>query len=259
MSPSVGPGSTEGTPAITDEPRTRAGGADRSTPTVQVGDGVSNTTSALQPHARDVVVQVIPPHIARAILVRDHYLHSMPGATRLSLGVFLDHEILGAITLGAGPINGHRLIEGAARDDVWTLSRLWLDDALPKNSESHVLAIVVRSLRRFTAVKAVLAYADPAAGHLGTVYQAAGWLYTGSPRSLPLLDLGDGVPRHCRSVGSTFSSHSVAYLKRRGFPVTRVTQPPKHRYLVFIDRSWQDRLLPRVLPYPKRGDPHEGD
>lgn len=238
---------------------TRAGGADRSTPTLQVGDGVSNTTPALQPHARDVVVQIIPPHLARAILIRDHYLHSMPGATRLCLGVFLERQILGAITLGAGPINAHRLIDGAERDDVWTLSRLWLDDSLSPNTESHVLAVVVRSLRRFTAVKALIAYADPAAGHVGVVYQAAGWLYTGAPRSLPKLDLGDGVPRHCRSVGSAFSSHSVAYLRRRGLAVRQIPQPPKHRYVVFVDRSWRDRLVPAVLPYPKRGDPNERD
>lgn len=229
----------------------RAGGADRSTPTLQVGDGVSNTTPALQPHARDVVVQIVPPQVAREVLVRHHYLHAMPGATRLCLGVLLDNAILGAITLGAGPINGHRLVDGAGRDDVWTLSRLWLDDSLPTNTESHVLAVVVRSLRRFTAVRALIAYADPAAGHVGVVYQAAGWLYTGAPRSLPKLDLGDGVPRHCRSVGSTFSSHSVSYLRRRGLTVSQVPQPPKHRYVVFVDRSWQGRLLPPVLPYPK--------
>ena len=234
---------------------TRAGGADRSTPAVQAGDGVSNTTPALQPHPRDVVVQVVPPHVAREILVRHHYLHSMPGATRLSLGVFLDRRIMGAITLGAGPINGHRLIDGAGRDDVWTLSRLWLADALPSNTESHVLAVVVRSLRRFTKVKALIAYADPAAGHVGTVYQAAGWLYTGAPKSLPKLDLGDGVPRHCRSVGSAFSSHSVAYLRRRGLEVRQIPQAPKHRYVVFVDRSWRDRLVPAVLAYPKRGEP----
>ncbi len=233
---------------------TRAGGADRSTPTLQVGDGVSNTTPALQPHARDLVVQIIPPHLAWAILVRDHYLHSMPGATRLCLGVFLDRRIMGAVTLGAGPINGHRLIDGAARDDVWTLSRLWLDDALPKNSESHVLAVVVRSLRRFTAVKVLIAYADPAAGHIGTVYQAAGWLYTGAPHSLPLLDLGDGIPRHSRSVGSTFGTHSVRYLRRCGLPVSRVPQAPKHRYVVFVDRTWSTRLRVPALPYPTRGD-----
>ena len=233
----------------------RAGGADRSTPTLQVGDGVSNTTPALHAHPRDVVVQVIPPHVAREVLVRHHYLHSWPGATRLSLGVFLDRTIMGAITLGAGPINGHRLIDGAARDDVWTLSRLWLDDGLPPNTESHVLAVVIRSLRRFTAVKVVIAYADPAAGHVGTVYQAASWLYTGAPRSLPLLDLGDGVPRHCRSVGSAFSSHSVAYLRRRGLAAHQIPQPPKHRYVIFVDRSWRDRLVPAVLLYPKRGEP----
>ena len=239
-------------PALPTATPTSAGGVDRNLPADQAGDAPANGSPALQTlHARNVEVRLLSPQVARVLLEQHHYLHSMPGATRLCFGVFVREELLGVCTLGAGSINGFRLVDGATRADVWTLSRLWLDDRLPRNCESRVLGVVLRTLRRYTQVKAVLAYADPAAGHRGTVYMGAGWCYLGPSGALPRLDLGDGIPRHCRSVGSIYGTHSVAYLRSRGVVVSQVPQPPKHRYVVFVDRSWQGRLLPPVLPYPK--------
>ena len=197
----------------------------------------------------------MPYLVAQGVITRNHYLHSMPGGTKLTFGVFAAGRLLGAVSLGVGPINVHRLVAGATRDDCLVLTRLWLDDVLPRNSESRVLGVLVRALRRSTRVRFLASYADPAAGHLGTVYQAAGWLYTGVSEAQPRMDLGDGVARHLRSVGSAFGTHSAAYLRRHGLAVRFIPQAGKHRYLAFVDPAWRPRLLAPVLPYPK---PEEG-
>ena len=83
------------------------------------------------------------------------------------------------IVLGVGPFNAHKLVEGAEPEDCLTLTRYWLSDDLPKNSESRVLGIVLRSLRRHTHLKFIVTYADPAHGHLGVIYKATNFVYTG--------------------------------------------------------------------------------
>ena len=138
------------------------------------------------------------------------------------------------------------------------LARLYLADDLPKNSESRVLGLVIRLLRRHTAVKFLVSYADPAAGHVGTVYQAAGWVYTGTAEAQPLMDLGDGIPRHTRSIASVLGTHSAAYFRRQGMDVHLVATIPKHRYIVFVDPSWRPRLRVPALPYPKKGGGPDG-
>ena len=227
-------------------------GADRSTPVVHTGDPASNARAPLHLSPLAVEVRMLPPAVARDVFERNHYLHSMPAGTRLCFGAFVGSRLLGALSLGVGPINAHRLVDGALPTDCLTLTRLWLDDALPRNSESHILAVVIRALRRFARTRFVLSYADPAAGHVGTIYQAAGWLYTGTSEDQPLMDLGDGVPRHLRSVGSAFGTHSAAYFRRLGLPVRFVQAAPKHRYLVFVESSWRDRLRVPVLAYPTK-------
>ena len=185
------------------------------------------------------------------MLVREHYLHSLPGGTKLALGTFVGRRLLGVLTFGAGPKLGHRLVDGATPNHCLTLTRLWLSDELPKNSESRVIGVVLRGLRRGTSVKFLLSYADPNMGHHGTVYQATGWLYTGTSESTPLYDVGDGVLRHSRSLGHAFGSRSVSYLEGQGLGVQVVPQGPKHRYVYFLDPAWRPRLRVAVQPYPK--------
>jgi hypothetical protein len=189
---------------------------------------------------------------AKQLLVCHHYLHSFPGGTRLSFGVYLDARLLGALTFGVGPYLGYKLVKDASPDDVVTLTRLWLSDDLPRNSESRVLGFVLRSLRKETSLKFVLAYSDPAAGHLGTIYQATNWLYTGLSSATPLYDIGDGIPHHSRSLAHQLGSHSIRYLTSQGIMVKTVPQMAKHRYIHFLDDSWRTRLLVPVLPYPKK-------
>jgi hypothetical protein len=204
---------------------------------------------------KSLQLRPVPFIVARGLAVRHHYLRSMPGGTQLCLGAFAGSHLLGAVILGVGPYLAHQLVDGASPQDCLTLTRLWLDDKLPRNSESRVIGMVTRALRQHTAVKFVISYADPSAGHVGTVYQAAGWLYTGLSEAMPLYDVGDGIARHSRSLAHAWGTHSLRYLTGHGVPVKVIRQAAKHRYLCLLDRSWRSRLRPAVLPYPKRGQP----
>jgi hypothetical protein len=210
--------------------------------------GGATPTPALQ----QIQVQPVPVVIARRLIEREHYLHSLPGGTCLAFGVFVAGSLLGAMTLGVGPANAYSLVDGSTPGDCLTLTRLWLSDDLPSNSESRVLGIVLRSLKRHTRVKFLVSYADPVQGHLGIIYQATGWLYTGLSEAMPLYDVGDGKLRHSRSLSHAFGTHSVQHFARHGIEVKLTAQSAKHRYVYFLDSTWQQRLKVPVLPYPKR-------
>ena len=201
---------------------------------------------------RSLIVAPIPTAVAREIISRNHYLHSFPGGTILSLGILFGSRLLGAITLGVGPYLGYRLVEGACRDDCVTLTRLWLSDQLPLNSESRVLGMVLRSLRKDTSLKFVVAYSDSAVGHTGVIYQATNWLYTGLSSATPLYDIGDGILHHSRSLAHQLGSHSIRYLTSQGIRPRTVPQSAKHRYIYFLNKVWSSRLAVPVLPYPKK-------
>ncbi len=62
-----------------------------------------------------------------------HYLRSYPGGAWLNFGVFVGNLLLGVAVLSVGPTNVHRLFQGAQRQEVICLARLWLDDRLGPN------------------------------------------------------------------------------------------------------------------------------
>ena len=181
-----------------------------------------------------------------------HYLKSMPGVVRDCFAVELDGELLGGVVFTAGARHAHRLLAGATPQQVVTLARLWLADELPANSESRVLGVVLRQLAHGRRCKLILSYADPAAGHVGTIYQASGWTYMGNTEPERYFVL-DGKRIHPRSASERFGSNSVAHLRRTGLDITAHKSPPKHRYAFVLDPLWRWRLRGVPQSYPKRG------
>ncbi len=112
-------------------------------------------------------VNPVPAALIRGLITQEHYLHSMPAAARLCFGVYQDDVLAGAVVFTAGARQGHKLLVAARPQEVATLARLWLSDALPKNAESRVIGVVLRHLRRHTDWKLLLSYADPSVGHVG--------------------------------------------------------------------------------------------
>jgi hypothetical protein len=199
-----------------------------------------------------IQVRPIPFSIAKKLIVQHHYLHSLPGGTMLAFGIFCENSLKGAITFGAGPQNAFRLVNNALPENCLTLTRLWLSAQLPFNSESRIIGTCLKALKKNTHIKFLVTYADPSHGHVGTIYQATNWLYTGLSDAVSLMDIGDGIPRHSRSIGHAFGTRSIHYLMSSGISVKSITQSPKYRYIYFLDKAWISQLNISVLPYPKK-------
>ena len=140
-----------------------AGSVEAARPDNHRAGGGSSPTAALH----DIIVRPIPQRVAKPIVEREHYLHSIPGGTHMAFGVFLELRLLGVVTIGAGPMNAYSLVAGAIPEDCLSPTRLWLSDVLPRRSESRVLGIVLRAPKRHPDLKFLLADADPQQGHAG--------------------------------------------------------------------------------------------
>lgn len=202
-----------------------------------------STVKALQ-------VRPVAPGVIRSIIEQKHYLHSMPAVSKLCFGVYLGESLEGAVVFTSGPRQGFKILEAAKPQDVSVLARLWLSDALPKNSESRVIGYVLRYIRHHTTWKLLLSYADPLAGHSGTIYQATGWYYLGQTEANSYISL-DGKIYHPRTIYNRYGSNSLTHLKSTGVAATRHLTPGKYRYVYLLNPSWKWRLRQPALPYPK--------
>lgn len=124
--------------------------------------------------------------------------------------------------------------------------------------------MIPRAVKRAAADhgwKIIFAYADPAAGEVGVIYQACNWLYTGQTPSRTF----NGAPRardYFRGPDGRVISDKAFY--KRGLTMDdvkpggwrRVRKSAKHRYVRIEAPTRRERraLAARftALPYPKR-------
>lgn len=190
------------------------------------------------------------------MMVEHHYLHRKAPAS-YCFGLFDEFgSIVGAITYGipASPT----LVNGLAGPDeaehVIELTRLWIADITPKNAESFLIG---NSLKLLPAEKdIVVSFAEIGAGHVGTVYQATNWLYTGmSDRHVEWWIDGQKSGKHTRHLFDQYGGINNAK-KVLGDRLVKGERPRKHRY-VFARGSRRrrreilDKLRYEVQPYPK--------
>ena len=174
----------------------------------------------------------IDERLARLAIIEKHYLHR-PCSISWAFGIIVEEKLKGVLTVGR-PCS-QTVCEGVCgadrAADVYELNRLWLDEDLPCNSESQFVGFCLRELRKIHRRMILVSYADtkPSSGapdgHLGIIYQATNWIYTGT--STPFSD------------------------KVRGQMVERSS---KHRYVFFLNRDDRKLLQWEVRPYPKRSN-----
>jgi hypothetical protein len=182
----------------------------------------------------------------KQVLADAHYT-GKPASTSVRLGLWINEELAGVITYGTIPRPNSRAICGPGHQtEVLELTRLALYDWAPHNTESWFIGQSFQYLRENRPdITILISYADERYGHVGTIYQATNWIYTGASTGDVVYLCEDGRTLHPRTVGWT------------DLPPGRwVPAGNKHRYVTFLGSSRQKRKLRRLLrwpdlPYPK--------
>jgi hypothetical protein len=196
-------------------------------------------------------VKQIPNAVAQDVVVRNHYLHRKAPCS-IAFGLFtpLD-ELMGVVMYGtpsssalragvAGPDEANNVIE---------LTRLWVDDSAPKNGESYLIGNSIKQAGK----DIVVSFADSSENHVGYVYQATNWLYTGLSAKRTDWHV-EGYDKH----GHTWADKYTAKEMREIFGDKFSLKPRsrKHRYIWLNGSKTRKKQLLKKLrykiePYPK--------
>ena len=190
---------------------------------------------------------------AMQLVVANHYLHRKAPCS-LAFGLFHKDslECLGVICYGTPASSSLRkgLCGVDQVNNVYELTRLWVDDCVPKNGESFLIGRTLRLLDK----EIVVSFADTSQEHLGVVYQATNWFYTGL--SAKRTDwVVEGIDKHGHTWADKYSAVEMRELFGEKFSLQARSR--KHRYVFFnASKKRKSELLGLlrypVLPYPKR-------
>ena len=181
-----------------------------------------------------------------------HYAGRMPSVSQHIYGIWEQARFEGVIVFGATVARLAHNTFHLTEDTVLELTRIAMrGHAVPL---TRIISQAINLLKcDAPSIKLLLSYADPAVGHIGTIYQAASWTYLGlSARDVEYTINGKSI--HSRTVFHHYGTRSIGWVKKHVDPDATTTElPPKHKYAFGLDKHTRRQLQGMALPYPKLG------
>jgi hypothetical protein len=192
-----------------------------------------------------------------------HYSQRMPAGKLVRIGVWEDGAYIGVVIFGRGGSSNLGKQHGLPQTEICELVRIALTDHVAPVTQ--IVAEALRFLKRTSpGIRLVVSYADPAQGHVGKIYQAGGWIFTGVTAPMPMYRDKRGRLVHNRVVSPSGYRRQFGQMKpvMRIDEAVRVDTPGKFRYLMPLDKGMRRQMLKRQRPYPvaaSRGQGVHGD
>ena len=195
-------------------------------------------------------VRPITRAATRPWLIDKHYAHRMPQIC-YAFGLFIGDELRGVITYGSPASSTLR--KGIAGEDnahlVLELNRLCCD-----NEPNFASQLIAKSLRLLPKPRIIVSFADTAQAHIGYVYQATNFTYTGlsakrtdwcikgmeGKHGVSIADISRGQPNRAEFMRNKFGDDFYLTPRSR-----------KHRYIFILGNKKERKQLWAAIRYPK--------
>ncbi|MGA2924354.1 MAG: hypothetical protein ABSE28_24925 [Candidatus Sulfotelmatobacter sp.] len=217
---------------------------------------------------KNAVVREISYDEAKNLILANEYLASM-GTTEFSFGLYFGDHLAGVARFGrtAGTNVAASICGTEHAHKVVTLCRGACIHWAHPHSASFLISAACREMTKI-GYNIFVAYSDPEAGEIGTIYQSCNFLYCGMTSPTERFRTPDGKVHDARQVHCLTRDRTGGSLK---YKRTRAAQKkllveqgcefldgmPKHRYVAIYGDRRMKRMLQRALrwevqPYPKR-------
>jgi hypothetical protein len=185
-----------------------------------------------------------------------HYAHRVPSIS-YAIGLYVDDVLAGCITYGMPASSGGRIAVCGEKykDIVFELNRLFCHEWVGRNSESWLIG---QSFKLLPKPLILISYADTGMNHLGYVYQATNWIYTGLSNDsgcYSRIEIGN-KERTSKSFYDELGTQAKATILQRYPNAIFHEYTRKHRYIYFLGTKRQKKemlssLLWNIVKYPK--------
>lgn len=184
------------------------------------------TNPPKQKNTEQVLVRSIAPRLAYPLIMTRHYAQRIPSIS-YAFGVELRDELIGVCTFGTPANSAYAKMQY----EILELNRLCIiHEKAPKNIASILVSSAIKKLPKDLIL---VSYADSEAGHVGYIYQATNWIYTGLSNAVVKYII-NGEEYIQRSASGRFGSVKMeSLISRFGKEnVEKIKVGKKHRYFM---------------------------
>ena len=182
-----------------------------------------------------------------------HYSQCVPAGKLIKIGAWEDDKYIGCVIFGYGANNNIGKPYELRQTEVCELVRVALREH--KVPVSQILGQAIKMLKKqCPGLRLIVSYADVDQSHLGIIYQATNWLYTGHI----LKDKKDGSMiikgrrRHGKTIHSMGWKQNLDWIRKNIDPnAVELVTKGKRKYLMPLDKKMRKQIEPLRQPYPK--------
>jgi hypothetical protein len=196
------------------------------------------------------VIQIQPKETYQWLLEK-HYAKRIPQIMH-AFGLYVDGVLKGVVTYGipASPALCMGICGKEYSDKVLELNRL----CLMENNKNESSFLVSNSIKLLPKPTIVVSYADTSQGHVGYVYQATNFLYTGLSANRVDWTIKGMEHKHSKTISDGMTLESIKEKYGDDFYYTERSR--KHRYIFFHGSKTDKKIMKKLLkyniePYPK--------
>ena len=196
------------------------------------------------------VIQIQPKETYQWLLEK-HYAKRIPQIMH-AFGLYVDGALKGVVTYGipASPALCMGICGKEYSDKVLELNRL----CLMENNKNESSFLVSHSIQLLPKPTIVVSYADTSQGHVGYVYQATNFLYTGLSANRVDWTIKGMEHKHSKTISDGMTLESIKEKYGDDFYYTERSR--KHRYIFFHGSKTDKKIMRKLLkyniePYPK--------
>jgi len=184
-------------------------------------------------------------------IMQKHYAKRLPSIS-YAFGLYEENQLLGIVTYGSPA--SHTLCVGICgkeySDKVLELNRLCLQE----NAKNQASFLIANSIKLLPKPTIIVSYADSFQNHVGYVYQATNFIYTGLSAKHMEWAVKGQEHKHGRHIGGGLTLDKIK--EKYGNDFYFKERSRKHRYIYFHGDKRQKRLMHKLLkyktePYPK--------
>lgn len=188
----------------------------------------------------------------KPFLLEIHYAKRIPSIS-YSIGLFHKEDLVGCVCYGYPPSTALKIgVAGEQfKKNIIELNRL----VLKNNKKNEASYLVGNSFKLLPKNTIIVSYADTSQKHIGYVYQATNFIYTGLSAKRTEWQM-IGVNKHSFTICETYSLHERKTNKDK---FKLINRPRKHRYLYILgDKKFKknvfENLKYKIQSYPKKYD-----
>jgi len=195
---------------------------------------------------KKIKIAPIDSKSAREFIKNHHYSGKVCSNSQINFGCIYENKLIGCLQYGPSTDKRKMALNmKCGMNEFLELNRMAMINDTPKNTESRVIAITLRILKKqYPFLKFIISFADACQCGDGTIYRASGFDLINIKKNNSLMMLNNGQIVSDKTMNNSLTKKKSWYVDNMGAKPIAGFQ---FKYVYFFDKELREKF--KIIPF----------